>query len=344
VRWADYRDAVSRHDLSLLKKLVDEGLNVNLQWSPFSEQRDLVVKQKRTWYHLEAKRCGSPLHEAARKGSAEFVQLLLSGGADMNIPSLDGSTALHESVSVTNNKVTTLLVDEGIDINRRIFTDFPYGEDLSALQIASKRKDLDSVKFLLNNGAQPDSRCVDNTLENHDFQMLQLLLSYGGVLDLASSSTHDAYTRAKWKGQRALQILLSGQSPVTQFVQLDSAKLGSMINETDRPFGILIDGLRIFLDTWLNQQPPVSGYELCCHCENVISSELPYPSDDATSIKLNSCPLCRIIYDERLPYREKTNVENRGQMINVTFSREKLPHIKTKGELSVGFPKGIEHT
>jgi hypothetical protein len=137
VRWADYRDAVSRHDLSLLKKLVDEGLNVNLQWSPFSEQRDLVVKQKRTWYHLEAKRCGSPLHEAARKGSAEFVQLLLSGGADMNIPSLDGSTALHESVSVTNNKVTTLLVDEGIDINRRIFTDFPYGEDLSALQIAS---------------------------------------------------------------------------------------------------------------------------------------------------------------------------------------------------------------
>ena len=239
-----------------------------------------------------------------------MIERLLSSGADANTMGLDGSTALHEAILISNNKVTTLLIKNGIEVNRRILKDFPHGDDVSALQIASRRMDIETAAQLLKAGALPDSRSIDHALDKHNFQMLRLLLSHGGTLDLASLSTKNALGEAGWRGQKALQRLLTGHSTVPEFMHLNAEQLENIMNESDRPLGSIINDLRRHLEAWISQSVPTPGTtknKLCCHCENIASSAIPIPLVDANSIKLNTCPLCRIIFDEKLWFREKTN-------------------------------------
>jgi ankyrin repeat protein len=55
----------------------------------------------------------TPLHAAAQNGDAEMIRILLFGGADLNITSNNGKTALDLAMEAGHEKAT-LLLGEGI--------------------------------------------------------------------------------------------------------------------------------------------------------------------------------------------------------------------------------------
>lgn len=58
----------------------------------------------------------SLLHEAAAKGDAEGVKLLLLHGAEVNRQSLNGSSPLHEAVREGNGVTASILIEHGADL------------------------------------------------------------------------------------------------------------------------------------------------------------------------------------------------------------------------------------
>lgn len=58
----------------------------------------------------------SLLHEAAAKGDAEGVKLLLEHGAEVNRQSLNGSSPLHEAVREGNAVTASILIEYGADL------------------------------------------------------------------------------------------------------------------------------------------------------------------------------------------------------------------------------------
>lgn len=65
----------------------------------------------------ELNSCGvSLLHEAAAKGDAEGVRLLLLHGAEVNRQSLNGSSPLHEAVREGNAVSASILIEHGADL------------------------------------------------------------------------------------------------------------------------------------------------------------------------------------------------------------------------------------
>lgn len=57
----------------------------------------------------------SPLHRAAWNGHDGIVRMLLQHGADVNLKSRDGSTALHYAVAAAHEDTAKLLLDYRVD-------------------------------------------------------------------------------------------------------------------------------------------------------------------------------------------------------------------------------------
>ncbi len=94
----------------------------------------------------------TPFHYACRDGSSEVVQILLDGGAEIDLPNGDGQTGLMlaadrrdpEGVSVTKT-----LIEAGADVNARA------ADGVTALFFAN---DTGVLKILLEGGADPNAR------------------------------------------------------------------------------------------------------------------------------------------------------------------------------------------
>jgi uncharacterized protein len=57
------------------------------------------------------------LHIAINRGRAEFVRVLIDGGASMEIPNTGGFTALHFAVSQPKPDIVKMLLCAGARIN-----------------------------------------------------------------------------------------------------------------------------------------------------------------------------------------------------------------------------------
>lgn len=70
---------------------------------------------------LEAKGCNgwTALHEAARLGQLEAVDVLLKAGADVNCRDEDGLTPLHSAAVWDNEEMASRLLDAGANISSR---------------------------------------------------------------------------------------------------------------------------------------------------------------------------------------------------------------------------------
>ena len=59
----------------------------------------------------------SALHEAAYAGREDFIELLLSSGANINIQNTDGATPIFTAAQYGNDSCLKLLLKNGADIN-----------------------------------------------------------------------------------------------------------------------------------------------------------------------------------------------------------------------------------
>jgi prolyl 4-hydroxylase len=74
-----------------------------------------IIEEKKELIHAQDENGWTPLHEAARSGSVEAVKLLVENGADMNVKTRNGETALYiaEHTNTEEHPVIDLLEEMG---------------------------------------------------------------------------------------------------------------------------------------------------------------------------------------------------------------------------------------
>ncbi|KAF8248501.1 hypothetical protein K440DRAFT_679759 [Wilcoxina mikolae CBS 423.85] len=93
----------------------------------------------------------TPLHDAAKNGRKDVVQLLLARGANINDGDIDGINALHWAVVRRHREVVRLLLEFGADIEARS------SDGWSALHFAARGGTRDMAQLLLENNANIES-------------------------------------------------------------------------------------------------------------------------------------------------------------------------------------------
>jgi ankyrin repeat protein len=122
--------AASKGNETLVRLLLDKGVDVNIQGGPLLR---------------------TALHEASQSGQEKIVRLLVDAGANLEIPDVYGDTALHRAVQHT--KIVELLLDRGAKIDAQSF----YWNE-TALHKAVDLGAEKTVELLLSRGARIDVR------------------------------------------------------------------------------------------------------------------------------------------------------------------------------------------
>jgi len=91
------------------------------------------------------------LADAAERGNGALVRTLLEGGAGVNVPQVDGMTALHWAVYHDDAETAGLLVRSGADVN----AENRYG--VPPLSVAATNGSADIVTLLLDAGADANA-------------------------------------------------------------------------------------------------------------------------------------------------------------------------------------------
>jgi ankyrin repeat protein len=103
----------------------------------------------------------TPLHFSAAHGPAEFVRLLLAGGADVNLADDQGMTALHFAARVQTVEITAALVEAGADVHARDQFGF------TPLHEAAESGRLSKIRYLMEQGADPRAG-LTRPFQNYD--------------------------------------------------------------------------------------------------------------------------------------------------------------------------------
>lgn len=155
--------AIAGKDLAKVKKLIDEGADVNYQYNG-----------------------RNALHTACDKDSPEMAALIIEAGADVNAMSEDGQgrTPLQFAAGDMMQdlpELVELLLKNGAD------PDLALNPDQAPLFMAIGRAHAESVKVLLEHGASTDLR---NSMEQTPLDHVSFLLERG---------VSDAQSRASWQ-------------------------------------------------------------------------------------------------------------------------------------------------
>jgi uncharacterized protein len=157
---APVADAAMRGDVEAVKELIKSGADVNvsqgdgmtaLHWAGVNDNAEMVAVLVKAGAKLETgTRIGSytPLHVAAREGSAAAVRALLEAGASAKSTSTTGVTPLHEAAMGGNVTVVGQLISAGADVNA---AEPAYGQ--TPLMLAAAQGRTEAVKMLVERGA-----------------------------------------------------------------------------------------------------------------------------------------------------------------------------------------------
>ena len=129
--------AVLSNDLSQIKKILDNGADVNLR---------------------DKKRFGfTALMAAAFNGYTEAAKLLIAYGADVNAITSTGETALMVAARASHAEAMNLLIDNGAEVNAKTNND----GGITALMLAVATCNIAIVGKLIDRGADVNAECND---------------------------------------------------------------------------------------------------------------------------------------------------------------------------------------
>ena len=149
----DLFDAANRGDLKKVKRLLNEGADVNakdedgwtpLHWAAYYGHLNVVklLVDRGADVNAKSKAGETPLHWAAANGHLDVVEFLVDRGADVNAKSKAGWTPLHLAADKGHLDIAKLLLDRGADINAK------NGGGKTPLDLAREKKYWDIVNFL----------------------------------------------------------------------------------------------------------------------------------------------------------------------------------------------------
>lgn len=208
--------AVREKQTDVVKFLVEMGCNANLTYVVSVSEIGYVIKPYRNQDRLKI----TVLFSCIVQGDVETIRLLVQGGFDVNVVDDRGCSAIWHAVDLANYEmVKVMLSAKGSDVNlpdrtklrplhiaaihgnTRILTLLlRHGAEVDAVQIrgstalclASRRGDLDSVRYLLLNGADPNHvGCQGHTPLSSairgisDVRVVSLLIDAGARVTMA---------------------------------------------------------------------------------------------------------------------------------------------------------------
>jgi ankyrin repeat protein len=127
--------ALETGDKSLMKKIIDKGIDINAQ-------------------DINAFTC---LYWATRYKCADMVDFLIQNGANPDIPDSAGYGPIHVAAQINNVDLLKVLATKVSDIDIKSNNKF----EMTALQLASKFGAIDAVRYLIQNGANKLATCKD---------------------------------------------------------------------------------------------------------------------------------------------------------------------------------------
>jgi ankyrin repeat protein len=203
LHWAAYED-----DVDLVRALLRSGATVTIANRYGIRPLSLACANGNAAIVDELLKAGAdpnltttgepPIMLAARAGSADAVKLLAAYGANVNArEGLRGQTALMWAVAEAHPTVARVLVELGAEVSARSrggepSVDFvtsryiePPKEGFTALLFAARNGNLESVRLLLDAGADPNeiapggSTALLVAINNYHYETASLLVDYG---------------------------------------------------------------------------------------------------------------------------------------------------------------------
>ena len=121
-----------------------------------------------------------PLHNAARGGHKEVIELLIANGADVNAKDIDGETPLRYAAAFGRKEIVELLITKGADVNTKV------GNGSTHLHAVAYLDYKEIAELLIAGGADVNAKDVDGetpldwAVENGNSEIITLLRKHGG--------------------------------------------------------------------------------------------------------------------------------------------------------------------
>lgn len=112
--------------------------------------------------------CGTPMQWAGRAGQIGAIKVLMSYGVSVNQPGTDGITALHEAVEHDHPDTVRFLLANGAEVDSRL----EYGCTPFFLASAGKGN-IEIGRILLEHGADPTVECQGRAISEEFLRSLQ---------------------------------------------------------------------------------------------------------------------------------------------------------------------------
>lgn len=181
--------ACQEGNLTLVKKLLDQGANIECQASD-------------TGAH--------PLDRASYSGHLETVRFLIQRGACVNQERVTGSTPLFQAASVGHKDVVQLLLESGADPNK-----IRHDDNASPLFMASQKGQSEVVELLIAHKANVNQSCIDLVspliiaCESGHLRAIEVLVQNGANINHVSEDGTSPLTIATYHGHdRVVEYLL----------------------------------------------------------------------------------------------------------------------------------------
>ncbi len=202
--------AAQNGDRKLAAAMLALGANPNLQ-----------NNTRQGWSSESRERYGTALHLAAARNDAAMVALLLTHHADVKLRSIAGCTPLDVAALMGATEVASQLISAGADVNAAGPANTTGGA--TPLLLATGNDHTDTVKLLLEHGANPDAAYTTGAgstplmlaANSGNSEIARLLLEHGARTDLGDNEHKTALYRAVDRGNvKVVQLLLAhGANP-----------------------------------------------------------------------------------------------------------------------------------
>lgn len=182
----------SNRDITTIKKLIEQGADVNTVWKTGAENTLLMIaipdNEELVRLLLDAKADvnrsntggNTALMLAAFNGKEEILRMLLAAAANIDAQNEHGDTALINAARLGNPRITQILINAHADLNRKNIL------GNNALMEAALNNRLENVKLLLYAGTKKEEK---NNTGKTALQLARERLGNPEIIELLSSKT-----------------------------------------------------------------------------------------------------------------------------------------------------------
>lgn len=198
-------------DLALVKRLLkgnEEQINVAYRnKTPLYvvvKNRNYEILEYLLKFDIDLEVNGFCLESVVREGDYKALKLMLDNGFSANYSNKKGYRPVHWAATLEDVSLLELLIERGADVNPVTNV-----HKETALMIASSRNHIDSVKLLLDNGAEPDKKdflgatALMDACKKGNMEIVEILIESGADITLKDKDGNDLLHYAKQSGDEA---------------------------------------------------------------------------------------------------------------------------------------------